>query len=144
MLLSAMDLKLEDVIALDRVQKKWVLAADVVKGLRSRGLVEGRGAALRLAGVVAKAVGQEVSYTLNRGLEAKHYKALVLQLLAMGPQPRSRINDLLMGKLPGSVAVGQQKTYIKNLLREMADRDGTIEAFGGKTRAARWRLKSES
>jgi hypothetical protein len=71
-LLSALDLSLEEVIALDRVQKK------------------------------------------RAGLDAKHYKALVLQLLALGPQPRSQINDL---------------------------RDGTIEAFGGKTRAAKWRRK---
>ena len=144
MLLSTMDLELEDVIALDRVQKKRTIAPDVVKRLRSRGLIEGRGKVLRISGVVAKAVGQEVSYTLNRGLEAKHYKALVLELLGMGPQPRSGINGLLMGKLPGSVAVGKQKTYIKNLLREMADRDGTIEAFGGMTRAAKWRLKSKA
>lgn len=144
MLLSTMDLELEDVIALDRVQKRRTLASDVVRGLRVRGLIEGRGTALRISGDVAKAVGQEVSYTLNRGLNAKHYKALVFQLLEMGPQPRSGINELLMNKLPGSVAVVRQKTYIKNLLREMADRDGTIEAFGGKTRAARWRLKSKS
>jgi len=143
MLLTAMDLTLEDVIALDRVQKKKSLSPEVVKSLRARGLVEGRGVAVRLSGTVAKAVGQEVSYTLNRGLDTKHYKALVLELLAMGPQPRAGINGLLLGKLPGAVAVSQQKTYVKNLLRDMADRDGTIEAFGGMTRAARWRLKAK-
>ena len=38
-----------------------------------------------------------------------------------------------------------QKTRqnIKNLLRDMADRDRTIEAFGGNTRAARWRLTGQ-
>lgn len=140
-LLSAMDLSLEEVIALDRIQKRRPLSALLVKRLRARGLIEGRGQTVRISGSVAKAAGQEVSYTLDRGLDAQHYKALVLQLLSLGPQPRTAINKLLLGKLPGSIALDKQKTYIKNLLRDMADRDRTIEAFGGKTRAARWRLK---
>jgi ATP-dependent DNA helicase RecG len=143
-LLSVLDLSLEEVIALDRIQKRRSLAAPLVKRLRARGLVEGRGATVRISGSVAKAAGQEVRYTLERGLDAQHYKALVLQLLSLGPQPRTTINTLLLGKLPGSIAADKQKTYIKNLLRDMADRDRTIEAFGGKTRAALWRLRTVS
>lgn len=140
-LLSAMDLSLEEVIALDRVQKRRPLSAEMLKRLRAKSLVEGRGAALRLSAPVAKAAGQEVGYTLDRGLDQQHYKALVLQLLSMGPQPRSKINALLLGKLPGSIPAERQKTYVKNLLRDMAGRDRSIEAFGGNTRAARWRLR---
>lgn len=140
-LLSALDLSLEEVIALDRVQKGRPLAGAAVKALRARGLVEGRSPALRISGSVARAAGQEVRYTLDRGLDTKHYKALVLQLLTLGPQPRRKINELLLGRLPGAIAADKHKAYIKNLLRDMADRDQTIEAFGGNTRAARWRLK---
>lgn len=140
-LLSAMDLSLEDVIALDRVQKRRPVSAEMLKRLRARGLVEGRSAALRLSAPVAKAAGQEVGYTLDKGLDQQHYKALVLQLLLMGPQPRAKIDALLLGKLPGSIPAEKQKTYVKNLLRDMADRDRSIEAFGGNTRAARWRLR---
>ena len=141
-LLTALDLSLEEVIALDRVQKRLPLTAPLTKTLRGRGLVEGRGKGLRISGPVARAAGQDVRYTLDRGLDAQHYKALVLQLLLLGPQARRRIDELLAGKLPGSIAPDKQKTYIKNLLRDMADRDATIEAFGGRTRAARWRLKT--
>lgn len=140
-LLSALDLSLEQVIALDRVQKGRPLIGAVVKALRARGLIEGRAPNLRLSGPVARAAGQEVRYTLDRGLDTRHYKALVLQLLTLGPQPRRKINELLLGKLPGAIAPDKQKAYIKNLLRDMADRDHSIEAFGGNTRAARWRLK---
>lgn len=140
-LISAMDLTLEEVVALDRVQKGRPLSGSAVKALKLRGLVEGRGTALRISAPVAKAAGQEVPYTLARGLDAQHYKALVVQLLSMGPQPRRRIDELLIGKLPDSVPQERRKTYVKNLLRDMADRDGTIEAFGGKTRAARWRIR---
>lgn len=142
-LLTAMDLSLEEVIALDRIQKGRDLSASLVKKLRARGLVEGRGKALRISAPVAKAAGQEVRYTLDRGLDSQHFKALVLQLLSMGPQPRRRIDELLLGKLPDSMETEQKrKTYVKNLLRDMADRDRSIEAFGGKTRAARWRLRT--
>jgi ATP-dependent DNA helicase RecG len=142
-LLSVMDLTLDDVIALDRVQKQRPLDSDRLKALRTKGLIEGRGRALRISGPVARAAGQEVRYTLARGLDAQHYKALVVQLLSLGPQARRRIDELLLGKLPGSVPADKQKTYIKNLLRDMADRDRTIEAFGGNTRAARWRIKRQ-
>jgi len=141
-LLSTLDLTLEDVIALDRVQKGRGLSAALVKRLRAKGLVEGRGMALRLSGPVAKAAGQEVRYTLDRGLDAQHFKALVVKLLSLGPQPRRKIDEMLLGKLPDAIAPDKRKSYIKNLLRDMADRDLTIEAFGGKTRAARWRLRA--
>ncbi len=139
-LLSGMDLTLEEVIALDRVQKRMPLSIDLIKPLRKRGLVEGRGTTLRISGAVAKAAGREVSYTVNRGLDSQHYKALVLQLLKLGPQGRPKINQLLLDKLPGAVAPEKRAGYIKSLLRDMA-REGVIETDGAKTKAAKWRLK---
>jgi len=47
------------------------------------------------------------------------------------------INAMLRGKLPGSITAEKQKTCVKNLLRDMADRDRGIAVIGGKTRAAR-------
>ncbi|MDI1267908.1 MAG: hypothetical protein PSV40_02245 [Polaromonas sp.] len=77
----------------------------------------------------------------NKGLDAKHYKGLVLDLLALGAQPRQKINDLLLSKLPASIDGSlRRKEYIKNLLQEMA-RDQQIENVGGATRAAKWQLK---
>lgn len=140
-LLSGMDLTLEEVIALDRVQKRMPLSADLIKPLRKRGLVEGRGTAVRISGAVAKASGREVSYTVDRGLDSQHYKALVVQLLKLGPQARPKINQLLLDKLPGAVKPEKRAGYIKTLLRDMA-REGVIETDGGKTKAAKWRLKS--
>lgn len=142
-LLSGMDLTLEEVIALDRVQKRMPLSVDLIKPLRKRGLVEGRGTTVRISGAVAKAAGQEVSYTVDRGLDSQHYKALVVQLLKLGPQGRSKINQLLLDKLPGAVAPERRAGYIKSLLRDMA-RDGIVETDGAKTKAAKWRLKPGS
>ena len=58
----------------------------------------------------------------------------------MGPQPRAKINRLLLEKLPATI-VGdvQRRAYVKNLLQELVRR-GEIENIGGATQAARWAL----
>ena len=110
--------------------------------LRRRGLVEGRGARTTVSSGVASATGREAEYVDATGLEGQHYRALVLKLLALGPQPRAKINRLLLDKLPASIAGEQRRRdYIKALLQEMA-RQGDIENIGGATRAARWALRS--
>ncbi len=140
-LMSTTDLSLEDAILLDRVQKNQLLTPEQVKRLRVKNLVGGRGAKIFISAQVAVATGQEVSYVNSKGLDAKHYKALLLDLLALGPQPRHQINSLLLAKLPASIDGDlRRKEYIKNLLQEMA-RDQQIENVGGATRAAKWQLK---
>lgn len=140
-LMSATDLTLEDAILLDRVQKGRPLESEQIKRLRAKNLVGGRGAKVFISAQVAVATGQEVNYVNNKGLDAKHYKALVIDLLALGAQPREKINGLLLSKLPASISGStNQKTYIKNLLQEMV-RDQQIENVGGATRAAKWQLK---
>ena len=140
-LMAKTDLSLEDAILLDRVQKGQRLATEQIKRLRASNLVGGRGAKVFISAQVAVATGQEVSYVNNKGLDAKHYKGLVLDLLALGAQPRQKINDLLLSKLPASIDGSlRRKEYIKNLLQEMA-RDQQIENVGGATRAAKWQLK---
>lgn len=141
-LLSASSLTLSEVIALDHVQKRRPVDPTMVRRLRAQQLIEGRGQRLSISGPVARITGQEVRYTLDRGLDAQHYKGLVLGLLRLGPQRRRKINELLRDKLPDSVPLDKRGTYIKNLLQEMAYRDQTIETDGGQTQAARWRVKS--
>lgn len=140
-LMSATDLSLEEAILLDRVQKGQPLATEQAKRLRAKGLVGGRGAKIFISAQVAVATGQEVSYINTKGLDPKYYKARVLALLALGPQSRAKINDLLLSQLPSSIqGEGRRREYVKNLLQEMA-RDQQIENAGGATRAAKWRLK---
>lgn len=140
-LLQASNLSLAEVIGLDHVQKRRPVNAAMVRSLRAQGLVEGRGSRLSISGSVARMTGQEVRYTLDRGLDAQHYKGLVLGLLKLGPQRRKKINELLLDKLPDAVPMDKRNTYIKNLLQEMAYRDQTIETDGAQTQAARWRIK---
>lgn len=140
-LMERTDLSIEHVLWLDRLQKKLKLDAAQVAELRRAGLVEGRSPKLHISGQIAAATGQEVDYLNHKGLDSKHYKGLVLGLLALGPQPRTKINNMLLPKLPAAIAPGSsQKTYIKNLLQDMA-REQLIENAGGATQAARWQLK---
>lgn len=140
-LMERTDLSMEHVLWLDRLQKKLKLDAAQVAELRRAGLVEGRSPKLHISGQIAAATGQEVDYLNHKGLDSKHYKGLVLGLLALGPQPRTKINNMLLPKLPAAIAPGSsQKTYIKNLLQDMA-REQLIENAGGATQAARWQLK---
>ena len=93
---------------------------------------------------MASAIGREAEYVNAKGLDNQHFRALVLQLLALGPQPRVKINRLLLPKLPASI-VGEQRRrdHIKGLLQDRV-REGDIENIGGATRAARWALTKKT
>lgn len=138
LLMERTDLPLEQVIWLDRVQKQARIGDDQAAILRKAKLIEGRKPQLFVAAKVAIATGQVVRYVHQKGLDSGHFKALVLKLLAMGPQPRSTINHLLMPKLPDTLdSERRRKEFIKNLLQDMA-REGQIENVGGATKAAKW------
>lgn len=140
-LMERTDLSIEHVLWLDRVQKKRKLDTAQVTELRQAGLIEGRSPRLYISARLAVALGQEVEYVNSKGLNAKHYQALVLDLLALGPQRRSKINAMLLPKLPASITSDHsRKVYIKNLLQDMV-RARLIENAGGATKAALWRRK---
>ena len=140
-LMTHTELTLEDALLLDNVQKGRPITTAQTRHLRALRLVEGRSPKLHISAQVAVATGQEVEYLNHKGLDSKHYKGLVLELLALKPQRRAKINAMLLPKLPTAIAPGNsQKTYIKNLLQDMV-REQLIENAGGATQAALWRLK---
>jgi ATP-dependent DNA helicase RecG len=142
LLMEQPELDLATVLLLDMLQKGHPLSTEQRRDLRQRGLAEGRGARTTVSAGVAAAIGREAEYVDTTGLDGQHFRALVLKLLALGPQPRASINRLLLGKLPTNIAgEKRRREYIKALLQEMARR-GEIENIGGPTQAARWALKS--
>ena len=133
---------LEMAIQLDRVQKSQPIDAASAKLLRTRGLIEGRLSRLTVSASVAALTGSEVDYVNHRGLDDEHFKALVLKLLATGPQPRAKIDALLLQKLPGRLAAdAERKDYVRRLLQDMREA-GAIVNVGKATRGARWALPS--
>ena len=140
LLMEQPDLDLATVLLLDLLQKGQVLTAEQRRQLRQRGLAEGRGGRTTISAGVAAATGREAEYVDASGLDSAHFRALVARLLALGPQPRAKINRLLLDKLPAViVGAARRQAYIKALLQDMVRR-GEIENVGGATKAARWAL----
>ena len=133
---------LATVLLLDLLQKGHPLTREQRHQLRQLGLAEGRGARTTISAGVAAATGREAQYVNAAGLDNQHYRALLLKLLSMGPQPRAAINQLLLSKLPDTI-VGEARrlAFIKELLQDM-HRRGEIENVGGATKAARWARRS--
>lgn len=139
-LMTNSDLSLEDAVLLDQVQKGRPPPASQLRRLRAKGLVEGRSPRLRISAQLAVAMGQEVAYLHQKGPSAEDCKKAVCDLLALAPQPRTKIDERLMPSLmlwiPGA---SERKKYIKELLADMA-RQGTIRNIGKPTRGAVWAL----
>jgi ATP-dependent DNA helicase RecG len=140
-LLNEPDLTLEDVLALDKVQKRKPLTDHEVNTLRAKHLVEGRRPNLLVSARVAKATGQEIDHILKAGVGDSHYKQLVVELIRkFGPANPSQLQKLLIPKLPDVLTARQKKDKVKNLIQEMAKKDGFIKNVGKRGAGARWDL----
>lgn len=142
-LMKHTDLSLAEAVLLDQIQKGRQPPASQLQRLRTKGLVEGRSPKLRISAQLAMATGQEVAYLNQRRPDADDYKAAVCKLLAMGPQPRAKVDELLLPKLQLWIPeLAQRKAYIKALLKEMS-KEGRIRNIGGPTKAALWAQVSD-
>jgi len=138
-LLSEPDLNLDDVMALDKVQKRKALTEAELKSLKQKKLIEGRRPNFYVSARVAAATGSEVEHVLNSGIEDSHYKGLVLTLIRkFGPATPEQINKMLLVKLPAILNEQQKKAKIHNLMQEMSKKDGSIQNVGKHGRGARW------
>lgn len=139
-LMERTDLPIEHVLWLDRVQKKRKLDAAQVAELRRAGLIEGRSPQVHISARLAVATGQEVEYLNRRRPDAEDFKAALCKLLALGPQPRAKVDELLLPKLQLWIPdLAQCKEYVRRLLKDMS-KEGRIQNIGGPTKAALWAL----
>ena len=105
--------------------------------------MEGRSPKLHISAQMATAIGQEVQYLNQRRPDAQDYQTALCKLLALGPQPRTKVDDLLLPKLQLWIPdLAQRKEYVKALLKEMS-KEGRIQNIGGRTKAALWALVSK-
>ncbi len=135
-LYSQTDLSLPEVIALDRVQKRWTLSAEQFDALKAKGLIEGRRPNVVVAAKVAAITDTKAEYIKNRTLDKFHYKRLVVEYLGkFQPCPKSDIEKFMLGKLSDALSERQKRDYVRNLLQEMR-REGQIapdkQRFGAK------------
>ena len=119
-------LDLDEIILLDKVQKRKPLAAAEVAHLHGRGLIEGRPGSYHISSGVAAKTNQNIAYLKSKGLSDGHYEGLIMELvLSCQGVSRTDINQLLNDQLP-LYASQQEKTRKIDLLINKLRRQGRI------------------
>jgi ATP-dependent DNA helicase RecG len=133
------DLTLEEIIMLDKVQKKKVLTDLEEKHLRSKRLIEGRKPNYFIGLKVAEKTGQKATYSKNKAFDKKYYLDLIEKAIREHKSlERSEIDELLWNKLPDWMNDNQKKNKIGNLLSELRIK-GKLENRG-TSKNPRWHL----
>ena len=124
------DLNLEEIIMLDKVQKKKVLPKQEELHLKGKGLIEGRRPNFIISLKVAKQTGQKADYTKNKAFDNQYYRDLIEKAIDHHMSlDRSDVDGLLWEKLPDWMSDRQKKSKINNLLSDLRMK-GHIENKG--------------
>ncbi|OGU12193.1 MAG: hypothetical protein A2X61_08430 [Ignavibacteria bacterium GWB2_35_12] len=133
------DLSLDDIILLDKVQKKQTLTLEAEKYLRKNGLIEGRKPNYFISLKISKKTGLKAVYTKNKALDKKYYLDLIIRaIIQHDVLTRSDVDELLWKKLPEWMNENQKKAKINHLLTELRIK-GDIKNVGSD-RSPKWIL----
>lgn len=114
------ELTLEEIMMLDKVQKKISLTAFEEKHLKSKKLIEGRKPNFFIGLKVAEKTGEKAAYTKNKAFDKQYYLDLILKALKQHKiMSRKEVDDLLWSKLPDWMSENQKKNKVGNLLTEL-------------------------
>ncbi len=114
------DLTIEEIIMLDKVQKKVVLTTFEEKYLKSKKLIEGRKPNFYIGIKIAQKTGQKATYSKNKAFDKTYYLDLVEKAIREHRSvDRNDVNDLLWKKLPDWMSEKQKTSKITNLLSEL-------------------------
>jgi len=136
------ELNLQEVMLLDKVQKKKVLTKDEIKILRKKKLVEGRKPNFHISSNIAKTTGEKEDYIKLRGFKDDHYKKMILELIEKyGQASKKEIDNLILDILPAILNKSQRENKVRNIIYSMSKRDKSI-VNKGTTRYPKWELSS--
>ncbi|NDY73054.1 transcriptional regulator [Desulfobacter hydrogenophilus] len=139
MLIQKTNLPLDQILALDRVQKRLPLSDDMIKRLRRLGLIEGRKPHLHVSATVAKVTASKADYIKTRAQDDDYYCKLITDYLKkFNKASRGEIDKLLLDKLSSVLDNEQKKKKIANLLTKLR-RSGKIQNKGSK-KAPQWKI----
>ena len=137
------NLPFEDILALDRVQKRQPIPAAMVRRLRRQGLVEGRKPNLYVSEAIANATGTQAEYVRARSHSNEYYISLVLDYLRQcGSAGREQLNELLYPAFDNGLTEDQRSNKVKNILSSMRARGLIRSEFAG--RSSVWHLDGGS
>jgi ATP-dependent DNA helicase RecG len=143
LLIERADLPLEQVVWLDRVQKKHQIADVQSAVLRKAKLIEGRKPNFFVSAKIADATNTRPEYTRNKGLDDHYYKTFVLKhIRKFRSVPASEVRALLLDKLPNSLTERQKLAKVKNLLTalRMTGLDGQKIVATSPGKGAKWSI----
>ena len=129
------EMKLTEVILLDKVQKSLPITDDAAKLLKKKGFIEGRKPNYFISAHIADATNQKAEYIKNRGFKDDHYKKLVIDFIKQYKKAsKEDIDKLLYDFLPDVLSDDKKKNKIRNLLYAMSAKDETIKNEGSRTK----------
>ncbi len=121
------ELHLDDIMLLDKVQKKKPITDGQSAYLKKRKFIEGRKPNFYLAHKVVsktKDTNLKGQYIKNRSFDDEYFMKLVLEYLKkFGKASRKDINGLLFGKLSDVLNEDQKKNKVDYLLKKLKERD---------------------
>lgn len=139
MLIQKTDLSLDEILALDRVQKRLPLTDAMIKRLRREGLIEGRKPNFHVSASVAKAASSKVDYIRTRAQDDDYYAKLITDFIRkFGKASREEIDKLLLGKLSDALDEEKKKNKVANLLTKL--RRSEVIHNDGSRKAPEWVL----
>lgn len=147
MLMERTELPIEEVVWLDRVQKRERIADEQAALLKRKGLITGRKPNLMVSAAVAQVTKTENRYVLNKGFDDDYYKRVIIHRLKLGPASGEELRQLVIDKLPAVLASKEKETKVKNLRTALRLRglDGTfieVDPSGpARGAGAVWRIK---
>ncbi|HNU68892.1 MAG TPA: putative DNA binding domain-containing protein [Myxococcota bacterium] len=143
LLIEKTDLPLQDILALDRIQKHLPINDTASTRLRRAGLIEGRKPNLHISAFIANAVDKRADYIRMRSQDDEFLAKLVTDFIkTFGSASRADIDRLLTQKM-GDLLTDQQKSKkISNLLFK-ASKLGTIQNVASR-RSPRWVLQNRT
>ena len=120
LLSQRLDLSLNDIMLLDRIQKKKPITLEEGKMLHQKKLIEGKRPNYYLGIDISQKIKQKADYSKNRAFDKQYYLDLILKAIKEhGSMSRKDIDELLWNKLPEWMDDKQRKNKVKNLIFEL-------------------------
>jgi len=133
-LINNPELSLEDILLLDKIQKKLPITDEVFQYLKKKKWIEGRKPNPYLSSNVLKPVDNDelkVNYMANKSFDDEYFKTMITGYLKkFGSVKRNTIDNLIIPKLSAVLTDQQKKNKVTNYLSALR-REGIIVSKPG-------------
>ena len=137
------DLLLNEIIMLDKVQKRKEINDYEIEILRKRNLIEGRKPNFIISENLAIKTEQIGHYIKNKGFDKEYYHKLIIEFITKNKKAtKEEIRNLLWNKLPDILDEKQKENKVYNLLRELRMSNLIINI--GTDKKSLWSLNTSS